>query len=851
MFAKIVVVVLPLVATYLVTAIWHKRLKQFAHFPQLKPSLIWGHLKALHELRLRGRPDGHIDAVLLNITRELGNPPLILLDLRPVSYPLVVVASHEVAEQISRASKQLPWSTPKSPTLAGLVRVTGKRSILSQQGDEWKRLRKRFNPGFAPQHLMSLLPCILDKTAIFIDKLDEFAGTGKEFPLNKLTINLTFDIIGAITMDVDFDAQHTESSHQGEFIRLYDQLLQLYGVDDDSLPWWMFPRREWRRYRLGAQIDSRLEGMILQKYAEQQQQQQQQQQQRGESRVGSRSILGLSLKGHDTISRELLYETRDQIKTFLFAGHDTTGILLAWMFYELSRTPHALRAVRDELDELFGPDPDPAAVRAKLLAPGGEELIHRMTYTTAVIKETLRLYPPAGTARMTAPGTGFTVQTPEGQSYCLDGMVVYNCDTIIHRERAVFGDSADDFVPERWLGDKSGISAADGQEDSDVKGQIGDGGGGGGGGRKFPAGAWRPFERGPRNCIGQDLAILEARVIVAAVARRYDFVKVGMGEVDLDGKGRPALNEKGQFKVKSDIYNATTGSHAAQHPSVKVTEFSASPHTLSTSAEPADKNSSSIPLGTFQCFPLLPPELRLKIWHMSFLPRTVELHTWPTHYAEDELVFGSTPTWQSLSRNPAALSVNTEAREAALECYTVALPLASPLARDPTFLARARSRGHGRDGGRVLYLNLEQDTVVLLGELHYTRLTRLLQWFRDADTPTLRSRAGTVAVRGKGLRRLAMSVAPWWTEVMGATLKAFARTVFADLEEFALFMYTARTPPESWTGGKCVLEEASPDEDYYRHYVVDKGRQFRVGDGWMVVGRRPMKVAELSFHDGW
>ena len=54
-------------------------------------------------------------------------------DLRPVNYPMVIVNSHEVAEQISRVSKQFAWSAPKSPTMNALVRVIGRESILTRQ----------------------------------------------------------------------------------------------------------------------------------------------------------------------------------------------------------------------------------------------------------------------------------------------------------------------------------------------------------------------------------------------------------------------------------------------------------------------------------------------------------------------------------------------------------------------------------------------------------------------------------------------------------------------------------------------------------------------------------------------
>ncbi|KAH6611701.1 cytochrome P450 [Chaetomium sp. MPI-SDFR-AT-0129] len=543
MIANLVLLALPLVIGYLATTIWHRRFKQYAAFPQLKPSLLWGHMKAIHEFTLRERPKIHFDPIFASMAKELGNPPLMFFDLRPVNYPMVIVNSHEVAEQISRASKQFAWSTPKSPTMDALLRVIGRESILTRQGEDWKQVRKRFNPGFAPQHLMSLLPCILDKTEIFVDHLNRYADSNEEFPLLEFTINLTFDIIGAITMGVDFDAQHSESSEQGEFIQIYDRLIRLYGLGDGQLPWWMYPRREWRKYVLSKQIDQLLESIIQDKHAEHQNQQVQQ---TGKNKP--RDVLSLSLQGNTELSKGLLSDTRDQIKTFLFAGHDTTGILLAWTFYELSRSPHVLKGVRDELDRLLGPDSDPAAVRAKLTGPGADELVNSMVYTTAVIKEVLRVYPPAGTARMARPGTGFNVQTSDGQTFCLDGVIIYNCATIIQRDRTVYGDTADDFVPERWLGDSSGIMSAGAEEDAEKRNAAG---------RKIPPGAWRAFERGPRNCIGQDLATIEARVIVAVVARRYDFVKVGLGELDLDGKGQPTLNDKGQYRVKSEMYNTT------------------------------------------------------------------------------------------------------------------------------------------------------------------------------------------------------------------------------------------------------------------------------------------------------
>ncbi|KAK3686206.1 cytochrome P450 [Podospora appendiculata] len=540
MLERLFLAALPLLGAYLFLRLRYFRLKQYAHIPQLKPSLVWGHMKAVHEYALRLQADSHIDPAFAAMSDDLGNPPLFLVDLRPVNHAMAIVTSHEVAEQFSRASKLFPWSVPKSPTINSFVHLVGRNSILTREGEDWKQLRKRFNPGFAPQHLMTLLPCILDKTWLFLEHLDSYARTGDAFLLDVLTTNLTFDIIGAVVMDTDFDAQHQHRARQGEFIQLFGELVSSYGNDSVNLPWWASPRREFRRYRIASRLDRLLASIIRQKHAAQQ----------SPSAPKSRSILSLALRDTTDLTDQMVKDTGDQIKTFLFAGHDTTAIVLAWAIYELSRTPRALSAVRAELDEVFGSDPDPASIRDQLLSPDGDDKIRRLSYTSAVIKETLRLYPPAASARMSPAGSGFTVRTPQGETICVDGLVIYNCSSLIQRDRAVYGESADDFVPERWLGDTNTSEESETQEAHAAADEKG-------GHAKIPPSAWRPFERGPRNCIGQELANIEARVILATVARRYDFVKVGVGENALDERGLPVVDEKGQYKVTSELYNVS------------------------------------------------------------------------------------------------------------------------------------------------------------------------------------------------------------------------------------------------------------------------------------------------------
>jgi len=305
----------------------------------------------------------------------------------------------------------------------------------------------------------------------------------------------------------------------------------------------------------------------------------------------------------------------------------------------------------------------------------------------------------------------------------------------------------------------------------------------------------------------------------------------------------------------------------------------------------------SEPLTSFTLFPFLPPELRLLIWHHHFLltPRTIELHTRRTHYADlADPLNSRVPRWLSRSRNPAALSVSTEARAAALEFYTVRLPLAVPYTgpgcvnqfgehttgigfataagvrllsdhgggnRKKNSLAGIDWEGNARpgevvvgSGGRCLYINPERDMVVVLGELHFPRLQALMEWFRTEDASP--GSGGGHQRKRKGIRRLAMSVSAWSSDAGAAQLRMFSKTLFKDLDEFVLFMYSEMMPVADWPGGTCELvddfSDNPKDVDHYRYFCMGRGRQFRQGeDGWMVVGKKPTRVVGIRFRDGW
>lgn len=89
---------------------------------------------------------------------------------------------------------------------------------------EWKRVRKLYNAGFSPQYLLTLLPVILDKAKIYISHLERLATTGEPFSMEDYTTNLTFDIIGVVTMGEDMNAQHEDPANGGSLIAATKEL---------------------------------------------------------------------------------------------------------------------------------------------------------------------------------------------------------------------------------------------------------------------------------------------------------------------------------------------------------------------------------------------------------------------------------------------------------------------------------------------------------------------------------------------------------------------------------------------------------------------------------------------------
>lgn len=317
-------------------------------------------------------------------------------------------------------------------------------------------------------------------------------------------------------MDIDMNAQLGEIN-ASPIVRTFRELKNTYNFGNGI--WTFLPT--FQKWSLARRLDGLRKEVIKNTFDEQQR----------NSQKDSRSVLGLSLSKQVDLTREMLGLICDQLKTFLFAGHDTTSALLQWTLYELSRNPRIMASVRREIDQAFGSQSSQSSVQNQIIQSGAI-LSNKMPYTSAVIKEILRLYPPAASGRYAPPKSGLNIQLLSGENLAVDGVVLYHCHSIIHRDNAVYGENATEFVPERWLrGPEANTS--------------------------LPSSAWRPFERGTRSCMGQDLVTIEIIAILACIVRRYDWEKVGLGATKRDNAGLFVEKAPGQFEVESTLYNVS------------------------------------------------------------------------------------------------------------------------------------------------------------------------------------------------------------------------------------------------------------------------------------------------------
>ncbi|KAJ9607305.1 hypothetical protein H2200_008378 [Cladophialophora chaetospira] len=188
-------------------------------------------------------------------------------------------------------------------------------------------------------------------------------------------------------------------------------------------------------------------------------------------------------------------ELRDQLLNVLLAGRDTTACCLSWTFRLLVRHPDTLARLRKEISSIMGDSLHPS-----------REKIRKMPFLACVIKESLRLYPPVPLNNRTAIKTTLlpTGGGPDGKHPILvrKGELVVFSQYVNSRVKSIYGADAGNFQPERWEGDELA--------------KIG--------------WAYFPFNGGPRQCLGEDFALMEVSYTIVRLLQACPSITLPDGE---------------------------------------------------------------------------------------------------------------------------------------------------------------------------------------------------------------------------------------------------------------------------------------------------------------------------------
>lgn len=376
-----------------------------------------------------------------------------------------LVSRSDLVETVFRTDAE---NFRRSQFVAEMFERTLGEGILISDGEQWRQQRARAQPAFHPTMIERYASIMIEHTETLCS--DWAPGTPHDLyrEMKRLSLLILSDAVFGTTMD--YDRQQLESTFR-DLQRPSQPSNQAKAL---LIPRWM-PIPMWRRYNRSIdQLDALIEELVDQAESE-------------------RTLLALLVEATEDgeMSEKLL---RDDLVTFLFAGHETTAGALTYTWFLLDDHPEARQRLRDELDEVLGD----RQVQY-------DDLVD-LPYTEAVIKESIRLYPPVP---MTLRETTEAVDL--GGYQLPAGVTVGVSQWLVHRDERHW-DAPDEFRPERWL-------------DETDRSEF----------------AYIPFGAGKHRCIGDNFAMTELQLVVAAIAQHYriEIQSPDRLNVDLGVTARP------------------------------------------------------------------------------------------------------------------------------------------------------------------------------------------------------------------------------------------------------------------------------------------------------------------------
>jgi cytochrome P450 len=334
--------------------------------------------------------------------------------------------------------------------------------LLRSEGEFWLRQRRMMQPLFGAKHLASLASVMVEVIDREVARLAQASKPEVPLDLGVVMTSLTQRILLETMFGTTISGEDAARLGQRvvDALRVINLKVFLFFLPDK------FPLPGSARLRRAVQaIDKAMLGLVAQR--------------RG-SNDKRNDLLELLLNARDDQSREGMddHQLRDELVNLLVAGNDTTANALTFFWYALAAHPAVEQRVREELELVLGGRP-----------PSYDDLA-RLTYTRMVLYETMRLYPPVWMFPR------FCVEDDVVGGYRIPaGSAVLVVPWLTHRDPRLW-DRPEEFDPDRFL-----------PKASAERGRY----------------VYFPFGGGPRQCIGNTFAMIEAPLIVARMAQAFRF----------------------------------------------------------------------------------------------------------------------------------------------------------------------------------------------------------------------------------------------------------------------------------------------------------------------------------------
>jgi len=332
--------------------------------------------------------------------------------------------------------------------------------LLTNEGESWLRQRRLSQPAFHRERIASYAKIMTGYAEQMLTSWKDKNQDGETRDVHQEMMQLTLRIVVRALFNVESEEVGEISTAMNVLMRNSVGLRLLLPPIARYLP--TQAMIEFRR--AVGRLDSTVYRIIAQ---------------RRESGSDSGDLLSMLIQARDEDGGRMTdKQLRDEVLTFLLAGHETTALALSWTWYLLGQNPETEKKLHQELDRVLdGRVPTFADLPA-------------LSYAERVIKESLRLYPPAwGLART-------VIKEFELAGYRIPpGANVVMSTWIMHRDPKYFPEP-ERFDPDRWLPEKA---------------------------QKIPKFAYFPFGGGPRQCIGASFAMMEATLLLATIAQRFQF----------------------------------------------------------------------------------------------------------------------------------------------------------------------------------------------------------------------------------------------------------------------------------------------------------------------------------------